>query len=93
MIGLTLVKKPSPSIARSSAAPVCWIGPSEKFWSIDWTVEPIPLTSLGLVEAALETMSEKLMRLFLKPAVSALARLLAMTDSSVCAFLRPLSEV
>lgn len=88
-----VVKNPSPLMARSSAEPVCSIGPNAKFWLIDSTAAPIPTTSLGLVKALPTTMSANSVRLFLKPVVSALAILWLITPRSVWAFFNPLSDV
>ena len=88
-----VVKNPSPLTAMSSAEPVCSIGPSEKFCAIVSSVAPIPWISRGLDSAEAPTTSAKSVRLFLKPLVSVLAMLWAMTPRSVCAFLRPLSEI
>ena len=44
-------KKPSPLIARSSALPVCSIGPWVKFWLIESTRVPRPTVIFGSVSA------------------------------------------
>jgi hypothetical protein len=60
---------------------------------IEATVAPIPCDSRGFDAEPLATMSANCVLDFLKPAVSALAILWAITPRSVSAFLSPLSEV
>lgn len=61
------VKNPSPVTARSSAAPVCSSGPSEKFWEIASTEAPMPWIVRGLALADPATISENSVRPRLNP--------------------------
>jgi hypothetical protein len=88
-----VAKKPSPVMARSSALPVCSIGPLVKSCVIESTRVPTPCESCGLLVAEAANTSSKFVRLRLKPAVSEFARLCETTSSWVWAALTPLNEV
>ena len=87
------MKKPSPAIARSSVRSVELSEPCVNCWTMPVRRTPWPATDLVLCVGAEANRSPKVALLFLKPVELELAMLFETVARSVCAALRPLSEV